>query len=575
MIPEITLHPLQSTPLLGALVKRSTHNLSDTQLDPARDLNQGVALALTATEDTAHLQPSPITIAPLDPSYMDKYFLTKNNQYPNIFLNMALGLENDGYYKAFFAQDMGRLFGDGEITAHVSQQLDALVAEMKANFDAGMVVAAKDLKTKFCIGGAEFSFDEMLQVKGAMEYAENLIGGRGTKDYSEYADVGIAIGYVGNMAKGISADQSDVVTARVLEMAEESVKAAFSYIEKGSSDTDAQGNGSAFYSNRGIATNQAHAQALIDLFSELDYADGGAVNRAVQRFGELMQEARVDRPVSDRYVPKLMAEAHEKIAGRKEYERMTVHMLRKRIEESADKRRMSALSTAQPESEPKEFVKRPEENLQDIRQAYAKNVYQAVEGKTYNSRVEQIFGSFRNSMSAFYQLLEAEYTSNGEWSQYYRDAVEGDSEMKARAARIGSNVVDGFKNSAIGSDYNWLLSNHLTEEEEALAYRVYGDTFLQDKAAYYEKAQQTVVEAAYTFSKQFELGERIMLDQAQDSMGEGFNIEEYKLSFKAYLHKENSGDFLSQLAVAIEALGGNSRWLAKMMEDTRSDGETQ
>lgn len=548
MIPTIAASPYDCTPI-PEVRRENTASVHGRNLNPARPLNNGESIASNEkrSNDSVHLNPPPIVVS-TDPTAWEKYYHVTDKQYSDIFRNMALGTEKDEVYKFFFIEDTVALFGNKGDEHNMGVQLKKMITEIKSKFDAGEIDPMSNLQTKFTVGDVEFSFDKLLSAKTHMQYGRNIIRGNETATYSDYADMGIAIGYVKNFAKGMSEEQADLLNGKMAAYVDNRIGRAVAAEKRAeiSDGLETHEYRKQFHAYKGCmsATNREYTAEMINLFANLDFSDKGAVEHALHRFGQLEADTENTPTANVARMNRSIEERREKLEGRVVFERRSSSSYYRQIKSDATRGRTGDVGS-ETETQTAERPKSPNEIVLE----HAKEAYK---NDTSGNSAESHYAAFANTMLNTYKFIAEQHENFGDWAKYYRDSMREDSDLKKRASAYTDYAAEMFRKD---NTLEELMNGTLTAEEEALAYRTYGDAFLTQKAAYYDHAQKDVEEYGYLMGKQYSIAARLLSSKVQKEYGLD-DMEMFKLEFHRESFLNNTGDkgFMEQLLLAVGSI---------------------
>lgn len=543
---KITVLPYDCPPILQKHQEKS-EALARATLGSIRnrDMNDGRTLKLNKKQDVVCINPPPIVVS-TDLYTWDKYYYVTDKQYPNVFRNMALGTETDDTYSFFFARDTAELLGSEADEQGITRQLRQMISEIKNNFVSGSTDPMANIQTKFMIGNVEFSFDELLASKTHMQYAQDIIRDTDVTCYSDYADMGIAIGYIKNFSKGMSDAQSNLLNGKISEFVDKYIDRTLAGEQRAARPDDLETyeklQQSHPHKDSMSATNQEYASEAMSLFTDLDFSDKNAVASAFRHFAQLESETEMMTTVNTMQMNHSIEAKCEKLEGHVLFAKWAPGDFEREIQKIAppgvaDERHFVSSTAAA------DRPKSPSEVAAD----YAK----AVEQPPPVDSAASHYKAFGNLMLTTYNFLAEQHQNFGAWADYYRDSMEDGSDLKKRAAFYTDYAAERLRQTVKLED---LISQSLTFEEEALAYRTYGDAFLTKKAEYYDQAQRNTEEYGYRMGKQFAWASKLLDAKLQDEYGEDLDL--FKLQFKreCFLDANSDLGFWDQLMRAIDSI---------------------
>ncbi|NBJ04050.1 hypothetical protein D3Z62_29370 [Lachnospiraceae bacterium] len=253
------------------------------------------SIALHLDENTPHILTAP------KPKKEDcvivlknEYFLSDFDQYINIFEQYAKGEISTYDFHGYIA-GAGRAVSwalDRSLTYCVSLFRGAynLVDEMKENLKNGVANTLENLKTKFRIEGKEFTYKEVSAIHKTGNYLQEVIGGNNPCGYDDYMKMGMARVYAYKPELGLTKDQADILSNAVERRIEQKLEKNKEWIEIAlSEEQNSRWKGYYIGGSLAVASNTQIISEIMKAFSEMNPTDNRSVEKAVNRFQELLK----------------------------------------------------------------------------------------------------------------------------------------------------------------------------------------------------------------------------------------------------------------------------------------------
>lgn len=226
--------------------------------------------------------------------------------YENVLLKKANGIEVSNYdlYISNLTADITSYFSTassvGNDTEEIKSKMKDVLAEIGCNIQEGKDNPFADLQTTMNLNGVEWKFSDMLNTMSVMEQG---LGGFKTKlslDYSDYAEMGVAIGIANAYAKeNLNEEQCRYVNDIMQSKTNYLVQRQNEWVSNHLSGDLNEGVNSAarekYYSlgSYKIATNTDLANEIKSLFSEVDYSDENDFSLALQKYKDLLRPVKL------------------------------------------------------------------------------------------------------------------------------------------------------------------------------------------------------------------------------------------------------------------------------------------
>jgi hypothetical protein len=231
-----------------------------------------------------------------------------NESYENVLLKKASGAEvsNFDLYISNLTSDITSYFSTKSSLendkAEIKGGINDVLAEISRNIQDGKENPLADLQTTLNVNGIDWKFSDILNTMSVM--SEGLDGFKTSLslDYSDYAKMGVAIGFANTYAKeNLNEEQCSYVN--------DIMQAKTNYLAKRQNEwvaaNLADGQSKEVYSNSTerekyyslgsykIATGMDLANTIKDLFANCDYTNEKSVSDALKQYGELLRPVRL------------------------------------------------------------------------------------------------------------------------------------------------------------------------------------------------------------------------------------------------------------------------------------------
>ena len=146
-----------------------------------------------------------------------------NSNYLDILIEKASGVKNP-YYLEYFHNMVVDIVSNFSTSStyksdfsHVSNQINAVIEEIRQNIAEGKENPTENLQTKFTIGGVDWEFTDLLKTSVLMRRSFDGIDRNLTMDYIDYAKMGLSIGNVQKFAEENLNDEQAAMVNKILQ----------------------------------------------------------------------------------------------------------------------------------------------------------------------------------------------------------------------------------------------------------------------------------------------------------------------------------------------------------------------
>lgn len=255
-----------------------------------------------------------ITVAGADGSIftVSSYYDASGNNslsesYETVLQKKANGEEvsNFDIYMANLTADITSYFSTasslGNDMAEIRNKISDVLAEISLNIQSGKNNPLADLQTTLNINGVNWKFSEIMKTMSVMEQGLGNFKTTLSLDYSDYAKMGVAIGFANTYAKeNLNEEQSSYVNcimqAKTNYLVQRQNDWVASNLSGGSSEVNGNLTGREKYYSLGsykIATDMDLANEIKDIFSNIDYLDENTFSNALQRYKDILRPIKL------------------------------------------------------------------------------------------------------------------------------------------------------------------------------------------------------------------------------------------------------------------------------------------
>lgn len=230
-----------------------------------------------------------------------------SESYEDVLQKKANGEEvsNFDIYMANLTADITSYFSTasslGNDTTEIRNKISDVLAEISLNIQNGKNNSLADLQTTLNINGVNWKFSEVMKTMSVMEQGLGDFKTTLSLDYSDYAKMGVAIGFANTYAKeNLNEAQSsyvnDIMQAKTNYLVQRQNEWVDSNLSEVQREVAVNTTGREKYYALGsykIATDMDLANEIKDMFSNVDYSDENTFSDILQRYKDILRPIKL------------------------------------------------------------------------------------------------------------------------------------------------------------------------------------------------------------------------------------------------------------------------------------------